>query len=692
MKHIITSIILLNCYLLHAQKTYVPDNNFEQALIDFGYDDVLDDSVLTANISGVTSLDVGEKEISDLTGIAGFTALTSLSCDQNQLTALDVSGNTALTHLYCHGSSSNSTNGVTNQITALDVSNNTALTTLNCEYNQLTTLDVSNNTALTSLSCSKNQLNTLDVSNNTALTHLYCHGSSSNSTNGVTNQITALDVSSNTALIYLICGGNALDSLDVSNNASLEVLSCGDNQLTSLDVSSNTALTNLRCGSNELTSLDVSNNTSLTILQCWNNELTSLDVSNNTALTYLSCSDNNLTSFDVSNNTVLTTLACSHNQLTSLDVSSNTALTQLHCSFNELTALDVSNNTALTTLFCYHNSIGSLDVSSNTALTQLICHNNQLTYLNMKNGVTDALTIFSAFNNDSLECIETLDPDYATANWTYANGNIDEGVTFAVDCSLDPPTLDSPTLVINEILTYNSACCTDANGDYDSYIELYNYGDEEVDIGGMVITDDFYNYDHYYQIPTANDSTIIQPSGFLILWTDKESEQGVLHLEIELLSRGGEVGLFMSDSTTVVDMLTFVAQSADTAYGRYPDNSTTWQLMDPTPGSTNAGGLSINDNIVIPSRYTLHQNFPNPFNPVTTLRYELPENGLVNITIYDMLGRQVKTLINQTQDAGYKSIIWDATNDYGKPVSAGIYLYQIQAGEYMQTKKMVLLK
>ena len=68
------------------------------------------------------------------------------------------------------------------------------------------------------------------------------------------------------------------------------------------------------------------------------------------------------------------------------------------------------------------------------------------------------------------------------------------------------------------------------------------------------------------------------------------------------------------------------------------------------------------------------------------------KNSYVTITIYDMLGRQVKTLINQTQDAGYRSVIWDATNDYGKPVSAGIYLYQIQAGEYMQTKKMVLLK
>jgi len=93
-----------------------------------------------------------------------------------------------------------------------------------------------------------------------------------------------------------------------------------------------------------------------------------------------------------------------------------------------------------------------------------------------------------------------------------------------------------------------------------------------------------------------------------------------------------------------------------------------------------------------PEEFSLRQNYPNPFNPVTTLRYDIPENSHVTVTIYDMLGREVKTLINHTQDAGYRSIIWNATNDYDKPVSAGIYLYQIQAGEYISTKKMVLLK
>ncbi|HIA85876.1 MAG TPA: T9SS type A sorting domain-containing protein [Candidatus Marinimicrobia bacterium] len=98
------------------------------------------------------------------------------------------------------------------------------------------------------------------------------------------------------------------------------------------------------------------------------------------------------------------------------------------------------------------------------------------------------------------------------------------------------------------------------------------------------------------------------------------------------------------------------------------------------------------DHEVIPKSFTLHQNYPNPFNPITTLRYDLPEQSHVTIVIYDMLGRTVKQLINTTQDAGFKSVIWNATNDYGKPVSAGVYLYQIQAGEFVQTRKMVLLK
>jgi hypothetical protein len=97
-------------------------------------------------------------------------------------------------------------------------------------------------------------------------------------------------------------------------------------------------------------------------------------------------------------------------------------------------------------------------------------------------------------------------------------------------------------------------------------------------------------------------------------------------------------------------------------------------------------------NTTIPNQFELYQNYPNPFNPVTTLQYALPGDALVNITIYDIMGRQVKTLINRSQTAGYKSIQWDATNDNNQPVSAGLYLYTIQAGEFRQVRKTVLLK
>ncbi|MDP7331991.1 MAG: hypothetical protein QF832_02895, partial [SAR324 cluster bacterium] len=124
----VSSIIWFGLTTLNAQNTYVPDDNFEQALIDLGYDDTLDDYVTTANISGVTELDVSNKEISDLTGIEAFTSLTSLECWSNKLTSLDMTANTALTNLNCWD----------NKLTSLDVSKNTVLTRLVSSTNQLT--------------------------------------------------------------------------------------------------------------------------------------------------------------------------------------------------------------------------------------------------------------------------------------------------------------------------------------------------------------------------------------------------------------------------------------------------------------------------------------------------------------------------------------------------------------------------
>ena len=118
------------------------------------------------------------------------------------------------------------------------------------------------------------------------------------------------------------------------------------------------------------------------------------------------------------------------------------------------------------------------------------------------------------------------------------------------------------------------------------------------------------------------------------------------------------------------------------------------------PNSTNGpftitldgGLLKIHDGELIPETFSLHANYPNPFNPTTTISYDLPKRSQVTLGIYDLLGKQIKTLVNQSQDAGNKIAMWDGTDYLGRQVSAGVYLYQIQAGAFTQTRKMLLLK
>jgi hypothetical protein len=143
-----------SCYYA---KTYVPDDHFEARLeaMQMGDGIANNDSVYTYLIADQMYLNVSYDSIADLTGIEDFDSLQTLYCYNNQLTALDVSNNTALTYLYCNS----------NQLTSLNVNGAIALTHLYCYSNQLTSLDVSNNTALYRLYCYSNQLTSLDVRN-----------------------------------------------------------------------------------------------------------------------------------------------------------------------------------------------------------------------------------------------------------------------------------------------------------------------------------------------------------------------------------------------------------------------------------------------------------------------------------------------------------------------------------------------
>ena len=97
-------------------------------------------------------------------------------------------------------------------------------------------------------------------------------------------------------------------------------------------------------------------------------------------------------------------------------------------------------------------------------------------------------------------------------------------------------------------------------------------------------------------------------------------------------------------------------------------------------------------NDLLPKAFALHQNFPNPFNPITTIHFDLPKESNIKLSVYDILGRSIKELVNEKQSPGFKSIKWDATNNFGKRVSAGLYIYSIEAENFRQTKKMLLLK
>ena len=108
-----------------------------------------------------------------------------------------------------------------------------------------------------------------------------------------------------------------------------------------------------------------------------------------------------------------------------------------------------------------------------------------------------------------------------------------------------------------------------------------------------------------------------------------------------------------------------------------------------------AGFVNVDSNFnqsEIPSLFILNQNYPNPFNPVTSFSYDLPQDSHVSIIIYDMLGNIINKLVNEVQSSGYKSIQWNATNNQGHPVSAGVYIYTLKAGDFRHTKKMILLK
>ncbi len=401
-----------------------PDPNFRTAIEAF-----METTSFTAVQAAqrTNGLNVSSLNISDLTGIEYFTNISVLFCDNNQLTSLDVSSNTALERLYCYN---NNLTSITlsskpslrwlylynNSLPSIDLTGCTALEYLYAQYNQLSALDVSNSPSIRVIRCFRNQIASLTLGASLNLTNIRAFNNNLADLTSIINSqgmnagsylnvsyndlgaddwqdVETLSVRIGAGFIhspqsdgYVFLPGQNLNSAanfpDPAFKAAAEQLIgvASGTPFTAQDAEAITGV--FDCAGQGISSASgIEYFTNITSLICNDNQLTTLDVSANTALQKLYCYNNNLTSLTVSNNPNLRWLYSYNNSLTSLDLSSLAALEYLYTQDNQLTSLDVSNSPLIQVVRCFRNQIASLALGASPNLNSIRVFNNNLTDL-----------------------------------------------------------------------------------------------------------------------------------------------------------------------------------------------------------------------------------------------------------------------------------------------------------------------
>ena len=277
-------------------------------------------------------------------------------------------------------------------------------------------------------------------------------------------------------------------------------------------------------------------------------------------------------------------------------------------------------------------------------------------------------------------------------------------ITFILQTSL------SQDLIINESMSKNNNAVYDEDGDTPDWIEIYNNSLNPINMGDYYLTDDSHIF-------TISDGVVIESGGYLVLCRDSSDfSQFFPNVENYIgevdfgFSNGGELLRLMDNDDGIVD---YVSYDDSAPWPIEPDGEgMTLELLNPylnnndaenwvssdvalgTPGQQNSSYDALSNDIdeIIPSVFALHQNYPNPFNPTTSIEYDLPNDSYTVVTVFDVMGKHVKTLVEKNQSAGFKTIRWDAKNDEGESVAAGMYIYQIKSGVNIASKKMILLR
>jgi len=236
-------------------------------------------------------------------------------------------------------------------------------------------------------------------------------------------------------------------------------------------------------------------------------------------------------------------------------------------------------------------------------------------------------------------------------------------------------------VLMNEI--YSRGVPTDLD-----WIELYNSTSSQIDISGYKI------YDSGGQAGTKPKmafptGTVIPAKGFFVVVTDISTSVDPSGFG---LSSGGETVWLEDKAGALIDSVTFASMDTSQTYGRFADGKV-WQLLNKrTRGTSNGAPTAVQDQALTSMEYALLQNYPNPFNPSTVITFAIPRQEQVQLTVYNAIGQRIRTLINSQRPAGSHTVVWDGKDNLGREVASGAYFYELVAGTFSKSARMLLVR